>query len=464
VRNLLILFLLSSVLIDQSCYPVRAYRLASPVVTIDNGITLAFIEFDDNGELYDERKDANDLKSILERKELDQTIQKIQDLKESNKATGINVVVFVHGWKNNAGDSNNVAGFQAFLRQIHNSYADDQQRAPLMGIYIGWRGASVRVAKNFSYWSRTNAALRVAGPHMEEALYRIIHAVKSSQTGLTRSASIPEPKDSQSVDQTQTSNLILIGHSFGARVVEKAMTSYFENKILDFDGKHLQGCIAPPGSGADKGRLTKEGQIVSGWQRQTPDLTVLLNEAAPATHAKQFLEFLKCHGTVLLRAGEHFPLFLSITSDGDAATSIALPIGQAVARIELKTRAYGGSSDPPEIANQSTYYTHSAANIPALHSHELRSGPCLDGEKAVPFAKSILDRYSLCEVHYSGSTPYWNHTPYWITKIPVSIVPDHSDIFHPELYGFLSAFLPDKESLRSPMNPPVQRTRTLSVQ
>ena len=110
---------------------------------------------------------------------------------------------------------------------------------------------------------------------------------------------------------------------------------------------------------------------------------------------------------------EASPLFLSITSEGDAATSIALPIGQTAERFTMKTRDYGDAADPPEIPNQSTYFTHSAANIPALHSHQVRLHGCAEGEVEVHLGSSNPAPYHFCEVPTAPmpGMPYWNHTP-----------------------------------------------------
>jgi hypothetical protein len=412
--------LLAALLTEISCYPVKAYRLNALVTTLRPGITLAYVEFDDNGEMYDVLHNG-----VPDRPELDQTIAAIMAL-EKQSPDGINVVLFVHGWKNNADNTNNVAGFQAFLQFIQSSYAAPNA-APLMGIYIGWRGASVKTAKDLSYWSRTNATQRVAGPNLDEALFQIIRAVKTRRK-----------------DYDGASNLIMIGHSFGGRVLEKAMTAYLEGQLLTHDPDHIGGCVVPSNAAPPPADFPM------------PDLTVLLNEAAPATDAKQFLEMMKCHAVTNRKYWQakkqeaDFPLLLSVTSVGDSATSIALPIGQTVSRLELKTRDYGSNADPPEIRNQSTYYIHSAANIPALHSHELKTTACAPDEIEVPLPHLILGQYRLCGVHRTGTPPYWNHTPYWITNIPVNIVPDHSDIFQPALYGFLSEFLPEASDLRTP--------------
>lgn len=462
MKTAALLALLVLTMVEPACYPVKAYHQAAPVMFLldkpdepdgpkNPHITLAYIEFDDNGEMYDQhlcapKDDQCKDHTTLIRPELEKTIAAIKQLESAPEgANGVNYVLFIHGWKNNADNTNNVAGFQTFLRQIYDYYAHAATpglaTAPLMGIYIGWRGASVKVGQDLSYWFRSGATTRVAGPHLEEALYRIMRAVKGS------------PEDARLGINTQPkSNLIFIGHSFGGRVLERAMTSYFENAMLAFDGAHIQGCEASDGgTPIDAGKLPN-----------LPDLTVLLNEAAPATDAKQFLEFLKCHQIVYKRnypkaGGDQgqlvdSPLFLSITSEGDAATSIALPIGQAAATwLTLKTRDYGDAADPPEITNQSTYFTHSAANIPALHSHQVRLHGCDESETEIHLAVNNPDPYHFCQVPSDPKfgLPYWNHTPYWIAQIPVAIVPDHSNIFRPQLFNFLQFFL-SSESLRAP--------------
>jgi hypothetical protein len=186
-----------------------------------------------------------------------------------------------------------------------------------------------------------------------------------------------------------------------------------------------------------------------------PTLTVLLNEAAPATDAKQFLDFLKHHNVTYRSGDRNVPLFLSVTSDGDWANHIFLPIGQSAARLQMKTRVYctgnaeadrksgcsGDPADPPVITNQSTYFTHSTASIPALYNHYFVKGladppQCHEHDTQIVKWRAGKDDYVFCQ-----TTGAWNQTPYWISSMPISIVPDHSDIFRPELSQTLINFI-----------------------
>ncbi len=117
----------------------------------------------------------------------------------------------------------------------------------------------------------------------------------------------------------------------------------------------------------------------------------------------------------------------------------------------MKTRAYctgnveadkksgcsGDPADPGVITNQSTYFTHSTASIPALYNHYFVKGTqCQEHDTEVVKWKTVKDNYIFCE-----TTGAWNQTPYWVSSMPVSIVPDHSDIFRPELSQTLISFI-----------------------
>jgi hypothetical protein len=439
MRTLVLLFCLATLSLLTGCYPVKQYQsnMVGQFPSIASHpdsppIPLAFVEFDDNGELFS-------------RAQLTNTIQSLTTLRQAC-GDRFNAVVFIHGWKNNADNSSpNVAGFEDFLRLVRNdvmSGVKPEEMTPncpsyLMGVYVGWRGARAKIAPDLTYWNATDAAVRAGGPALGEALFQIIRAVRP--------------------DENANSNLIVIGHSFGGRVLEKVMTPYLESLLLR-DDHHPAGALCV--SHNDDPHATIHGPL--------PTLTVLLNEAAPATDAKQFLDFLKCHDVQFQKEGRNFPLFLSITSDGDWANHVFLPLGQSLARIKMKTRTYctgnqqtdrnsgcsGDPADPGVITNQSTYYTHTTASIPALYSHYVwkttpSQAPCKD-PKDTPIGPGQIigkDTYSMCAI--SGA---WNQTPYWDADLPVAIVPDHTDIFHEQLYDLLKMFI--QERLQNKGMPP----------
>jgi hypothetical protein len=75
------------------------------------------------------------------------------------------VVVFIHGWKNNADRderhrNGNVVGFEGVLEYLRQSV---YPQSPVIGIYIGWRGDLVPpywpARRQLSYFNRENAAI-----------------------------------------------------------------------------------------------------------------------------------------------------------------------------------------------------------------------------------------------------------------------------------------------------------------
>src|SRR5437899_10046317 len=98
----------------------------------------------------------------------------IQTAKEDSPAKNAIVVTFIHGWKNNASDgSGNVWGFRDVLKDLSEKYPTLR----VVGVYIGWRGAvtGVPIIKEFSFYDRRNAAIRIPGAHLTETLQQIMH-------------------------------------------------------------------------------------------------------------------------------------------------------------------------------------------------------------------------------------------------------------------------------------------------
>lgn len=367
--------------------------------------SLAFVEFDDLGEMFTERGP----KQPPETTELGQTLQEIrrinsdakqfQSVDDHDPKSQPIFVVFVHGWKNNASDSSgNVWGFRSELQSL----AHDLFPRPVMGIYFGWRGAvtNVPVAKEFSFWNRKNTATRIPGAHLTEALRRITIEAKSNSRA----------------------KCIVVGHSFGGLVMERTITQALVESILEYQNDQS---------------LMGEDQAEKTLRSRLPDLTLLLNEAGPATEAKEFLDFLASeHVEYSDQDGKPQPLVLSMTSVGDTATHIIFPVGQFLGKRGLTTRKYENGDEFGET-DQNHYFLHTTANSAKLVNHVIQKNPD---------AQHCPDKYA--DFHL-GNTPYsicrttdaQNTTPYWVLQIPTEFVPDHSTIFRPELRTLLAAFL-----------------------
>lgn len=375
----------------SACIPNRSYRVQNPVLhetppsycPAGNAYyTLSFVEFDDVGELWDPA-------------ELDDALHAIQ----SESANSPLVVLFIHGWKNDASDkSGNVWGFRCELGAIANRY-----NRTVIGIYLGWRGAvtDVTLFKDFTFWNRITAATRIPGADMTDVVMRIMRETKGP-------------------DGNRDATLIAIGHSFGGLVLERAVTQALVERIDE----------------AEKNGPRHEVQFPA-------DLVVFLNEAGPALQAKQLLDMLfRKHAAFSRGDNSPQPFLLSMTSKGDTATHLAFPGGQALSLFKTSLRDYQPHGDEFGVSNQTSYYLHTAANTTALQSHVIGLNSDPDVQTGITGGRVYAT------VPIGGKTFYIvpkvnakNVTPYWIMQIPVEIVPDHTTIFRQQFEDLLIAFL-----------------------
>ncbi|MGB5294834.1 MAG: hypothetical protein WBP34_07780, partial [Thermoanaerobaculia bacterium] len=222
-------------LLALSCTAHRMYRPTSLEEHAD--YSLAFIEFDDQGELWSPSQ-------------LDSALAHLERL---NSGPGVALVVFVHGWNNDASpredqaDKGSIYQYRKFLTRLEE---DIEQRfpgvgIPVMGVYLGWRGrvSNVPLIREASFYNRRGAAERIAGASATEAIYRILTTMRVNPN----------------------SRSVLIGHSFGSMILERALAQAAISALLASPEQEL---IFPA------------------------DLVVLLNPAGSASQTKQMVDIL----------------------------------------------------------------------------------------------------------------------------------------------------------------------------
>ncbi|HKQ37538.1 MAG TPA: alpha/beta hydrolase family protein [Verrucomicrobiae bacterium] len=175
------------------------------------------IEFDDQGEMWD-------------RNQLSGTLGRIREFKREGHP--VILMVFVHGWKHDASvNSSNFAGFFDFIQTVASlewkpNDLDKTKEAKIVGVYIGWRGNKYqygnRVARlltwlplQTTFYNRKSTAAKVAGLASTEAILSL-----AAQTRLNYGS------------DTNQSKVIIIGHSFGGLIVERAITHAMLGGIL----------------------------------------------------------------------------------------------------------------------------------------------------------------------------------------------------------------------------------------
>jgi pimeloyl-ACP methyl ester carboxylesterase len=164
-----------------------------------------FVEIDDQGVLWSEEQFNNAIAKVRE-----------VTIKDAGKSL---VVVFVHGWNNNAGEnSNDISRFEDILlrlARLEQAEATNDKVPPrkIVGVYVGWRGNTVPLA---SIWARREVARRIG----EGALARLL-------------AEMEKLRYHSEVDPTSNRiQLVLLGHSLGANSLFTAISARLVERLV----------------------------------------------------------------------------------------------------------------------------------------------------------------------------------------------------------------------------------------
>jgi len=430
---------------------------------------LAYIEFDDMGELWS----IGDLVHPKGTSQLDNALDVIARAKEKANSTGkpLDVVTFIHGWHNNATayDENhkNLARFKTDLQELA---INDPSNPVVVGVFIAWRGQFLSGDPFLTYWNRRDTAVRVGGPSMTEALFQLMFATKGV-------LSTPMPDDSRCEPRGLDPNahFVAIGHSFGARVLEHAMGQPLLAMVLEQNYK-LETCAK---SWDEAHRGAPPLKPTFQWPA---DLIVFLNPANDAFETKSMIEAFKRSGLTTNRANDHDdptpkfagPLLVSMTSKGDWATRKGMPIAQGFSTLGITFRKYDDnrcSMGQLDLRYQTWFLRQSDGNIGQMHSHEVKSGDVGINEcNDYPYLKLNVGGQPKCfrikerdqtetndkklQDCYRGKL--WNDTPFWVVGVDDKIIPNHTDIFQPGTIGLLRAI--------ARLNSPPAQEPTMSAQ
>lgn len=382
---------------------------------------LAYVEYDEFGRPYN-------------RGQLLDTLGQARSAAESN---GI-VVVFVHGWHHDAapGDAN-IASFREVLqRAVDIDRAYGVRPRPVLGIYVGWRGESIKGDHWYSwpfsqltFWDRKNTAQNVGNGAVYELLVRL---------SLLRGAN-------------KGSRLVVIGHSFGGAIVYSALS----HNLLE------QIATDPPANSTGDGDKKKGGKR---W-----DLAMLVNPAFEAMRLRPQFELARSQEYERAQA----PHLVLITTQADWATGTAFPLGRAVSTLFDK---YADDDNAGRALNNTAvgqyipFVTHQAAL-----STDCRRGE--DDQKIVAGAgaaavaanktfcfndrKALIDQgapllLSRCDTDADCAQVAPNHhitrgpagmgltperMPIMNIRTTADVMADHNDIWNPTMQGFLTQFV-----------------------
>lgn len=380
---------------------------------------LGFVEFDDQGWFWcPKQKNA-----------VEEMIRDECGINPGGTPAGAIMVLFVHGWKNNAAyDNTNVVTFRCVLKELgdlEKTLAQGKNRAPrkLIGVYAGWRGLSVKsdyfpvpLGKEMSFWGRKNAAQRVGG---YGAMTELLVDLESLQK--TSNASLPP-------DAPQT-KLIIVGHSFGADAVYNAVSQIITERFVD---------------------TIKQGQLL----KPLGDQIILLN---PAFEAVRLYDLKQLALSVRNYSTNQRPVLSVFTSEGDWATHYFFPLGQTVGtmfqsqRSPLQRKASHqavGWFDPfitHRLLYQPGAAPSSAAKTLALQPPDrlrVTADNIIAQRHAWRTASHASDTnvFGDCVLESTGN--YRPHNPILVVSVDKKIMQDHDDIANTNLIQFLKEYIP----------------------
>jgi len=384
------------------------------------GYTLGFIELDDQGQLWDRGQMKAVLGSV--------------DAQTSHGTNDYLMVVFVHGWKHNAGfdgngvEDDNVAHFREALIQLSAVEIElgrkiGKPARTVIGVYVGWRGASITTAgiDNLTFWDRKNTAHMVGHGQVTEVLQRL---------EMLRQQRIAHNPDTRS-------RLIVVGHSFGGAVVFSALEQILESRFALSAGTPEQPAGPVQGFG---------------------NLVVLIN---PAFEAQLYAPLADMAAEMRTYTPSQLPVLAILTSEADWATGIAFPIGRWFStwfekqRVMDRDNPITGSrehiderrADVDAVGHFEPYRTHTltavprtstvaaSANTPQAASQKVRTAAAAAGSweddrggGSIDFPGSVLQRTA-------NSAP---RNPYLVVKVDKRLIADHNDIWGSDIREFIT--------------------------
>lgn len=300
---------------------------------------------------------------------------------------GAVVVVFVHGWKHNAysGDDN-LKAFRGILAQT----ARETPERPVFGVFIGWRGLSwygpgFLPIENVTFFTRKEAALRVALGSVRELLGRLRDFCNRERSAAK------EPV------------LVIVGHSFGGLIVHSAVA---------------QSLI--------EAAATVQGRLVPSFA----NLVLLVN---PAFEAARYLPIYE-----QIKDNERFvpnqpPVFVSVTAQNDWATGYAFPVGEALATIGESTRG----------RRQRQALLRTMGHLDWMRTHELSASRQPHAhpraaDRRADLVTSAEARWTSPQGAVLTRLPgFPPENPFWVVRATREVINGHNGVFGAVFVGFV---------------------------
>lgn len=385
------------------------------------GYTLNFVEFDDQGLLWDRKQLTKVVNTLRSKEYLD---------------SGAIILVFVHGWKHNAAfDDPNVLEFRRMLRRVHKLeyLAGKREGRPprkVAGVFVAWRGLSVpgEWLSNVSFWDRKNVANTVGHGAVTELLLQL------------ENVQIVHLQADHGQRRPGQTRLVLIGHSFGGQIVYSALSQILLDRLIELDGE-------PP--------------------ETFGDLVILVN---PAFEAARYAPLRDASLQRTYPAGQ-LPLVTIFTATNDDATGIAFPLGRWFSTIFEKHRdSFEKSANRKAIGHFAPFISHALTweeeqkKEPELTAKQEKKLPAQEQVKEQVKADTASTQTDLAVIpklrnqwQDTSSREGWSlefdgvklshlgkmdpKNPFYVVSVEKEIIDGHSGIWKPEFANFLRRFI-----------------------
>ena len=386
--------------------------------------TLGIVEFDDQGKMLKPHQAESIINQIRERGEYHQ----------------VSIIVYVHGWYNNAEPGNNdVRKFRGILEAL--SYTENlrgqahpEEKRDVIGVYAAWPGrpevSIIPGLGTLSFPTRKEAAERVA-----QGEIRTLLALINSTYAEIKKKPNANPR------------LVIVGHSFGGLIVYAALQQYFINTVIQDD-------------------------IVKSYG----DLVLLINPAFEGVRYDSLNEAVNLRHRMRKKEGkppfakEQNPVLVTVASESDDAVRYFFPIGRFLTTIPEQVRSQ--SSEQYEQILQGVGYidglqTHALtykespdnrhyAQTPEektkeeLYECQQRDVFARDyqpnGELQPKWQRNYSQGAVLEHLERDPTDPNWKapNNPIWMVSVADDVISGHSGIWETEAWlGFLRQLYTD---------------------
>ncbi len=350
---------------------------------------LAVIEFDERGDYWSPRQYAEAEKNLIEQKDPI-------------------LITYVHGWTHDGHpDDNDLKSFQLFLNTLNRAL-----RGRVCGVYIGWRGASIKqrgparwVSQPWagaSFWGRKRVTDSMAGVPLTNTLWSLASTARERK-----------------------GHAILVGHSFGGRILERTLGT---------------AAIA---------QMRNE-------KAMPYDLTFLVNPATESLYARQLK-------LALHTWNSSQPAIVVLAAEDDSATGFLWPLAHLLPD-RTKERSYqapGNTSESQKsyvkatVGTDSRQFTHAlaiGAGAPVLrHTNQplrnLFQSSATFGIRLRDNRKGEVAQCSVDPVVATSDRNQISSKAYWVVPLPKVVLsghggdPDENGIFCDSMIDLMSGVI-----------------------